>query len=581
MKYNIILADPPWAYKDKRNNDPAYGAMTYKTMPLDEIKALPVKDIADTNCMLFLWATFPNLQPALDVIKAWGFTYKTVAFNWVKTNKKNGKPFFGCGFYTKCLTGDTKVYIKDCQSGKIDIISLSSLYDKWDNFEIWTPSGFKTIHNMVKNKADCVKIRTPLSEIIASRNHKFPFKTITTPRYKGTNRRYKKPVVLCDTVDFIRSKKGRAIEQTVGSTNLLFSPREIPSGSEVSEFRGIPLTYDIGWLIGMFLAEGYCKVGNSLNFTLHSKEIEYYEKIKRIVESFGYRGDRYFNYLVKVQVFKHKDRNAMEVYFTKGIFFDLFSNFILNLRGGAHGKRLNIFNILNAPLEFRRGLIEGMYDGDGTKTKYKVMGLCNEGLVDDLRIIYHTLGIPTSKYKGHCTLNGKHFKSYMLALINRSKRIEYDGNTLQTITINKFTDMGNLDTFDLTVDGGLFIANDIVTHNSNAEVCLLGVKGKPIKASNRVSSIVITPREEHSKKPDVVRERIVELCGDIPRIEMFARQQTPGWDVYGNEVANSIKFNLRSTCCNSPVMVGGKGCTHYYVCGQCYNPCDVKNASLV
>ncbi|BCV04979.1 MAG: hypothetical protein CM15mV95_510 [Caudoviricetes sp.] len=49
-------------------------------------------------------------------------------------------------------------------------------------------------------------------------------------------------------------------------------------------------------------------------------------------------------------------------------------------------------------------------------------------------------------------------------------------------------------------------------------------------------SLVCTKIEEHSKKPDCVRDRIVELCGDLPRIELFARQKTPGWDVWGNEV---------------------------------------------
>ena len=57
---------------------------------------------------------------------------------------------------------------------------------------------------------------------------------------------------------------------------------------------------------------------------------------------------------------------------------------------------------------------------------------------------------------------------------------------------------------------------------------------KPI--SNYVSSTIIAPREKHSKKPDIVRDKIVELFGDIPRIELFARQTSEGWDVLGNEI---------------------------------------------
>jgi N6-adenosine-specific RNA methylase IME4 len=77
---------------------------------------------------------------------------------------------------------------------------------------------------------------------------------------------------------------------------------------------------------------------------------------------------------------------------------------------------------------------------------------------------------------------------------------------------------------------------------ANAELCLLATKGKPKRKSASVHSIVETPIEKHSKKPNEVRNRIVELCGDLPRIELFARETTEGWDVFGNEVTKySIK----------------------------------------
>ncbi len=71
---------------------------------------------------------------------------------------------------------------------------------------------------------------------------------------------------------------------------------------------------------------------------------------------------------------------------------------------------------------------------------------------------------------------------------------------------------------------------------SNCEVCLMGIKGKMKPVSNKVSSCIISPRRRHSQKPDDVRNRIVELFGDIPRIELFAREQANGWDAWGNEV---------------------------------------------
>lgn len=102
-KYSIIYADPPWAYK-QGNNHPRWAGDAlkhYPTMDIETIKALPVGHLADKDCILYLWATFPNIQLALDTIKAWGFKYKTVGFTWVKLNKKNKKPFFGIGYYTK------------------------------------------------------------------------------------------------------------------------------------------------------------------------------------------------------------------------------------------------------------------------------------------------------------------------------------------------------------------------------------------------------------------------------------------------------------------------------------------------
>ena len=70
---------------------------------------------------------------------------------------------------------------------------------------------------------------------------------------------------------------------------------------------------------------------------------------------------------------------------------------------------------------------------------------------------------------------------------------------------------------------------------SNAEFCLLGTRGMPKRNSSDVSQIIISKREEHSKKPDEIRDRIVELMGDLPRIELFARNERKGWVSWGNE----------------------------------------------
>jgi N6-adenosine-specific RNA methylase IME4 len=71
---------------------------------------------------------------------------------------------------------------------------------------------------------------------------------------------------------------------------------------------------------------------------------------------------------------------------------------------------------------------------------------------------------------------------------------------------------------------------------SNPEYCLLAVKGNPKSISHSVHSVIETVIEEHSKKPNIVREKIVELCGDLPRIELFARQKIEGWDSIGDQL---------------------------------------------
>ena len=72
----------------------------------------------------------------------------------------------------------------------------------------------------------------------------------------------------------------------------------------------------------------------------------------------------------------------------------------------------------------------------------------------------------------------------------------------------------------------------------STEICLIGLKGKlkNIKKSNNVKGLVFAERTIHSKKPDRIRNDIVELCGDLPRIELFARQKAKGWDSWGNEI---------------------------------------------
>lgn len=101
-KYGIIYAGPPWAFKVYSKKGMGRSAEThYPTMSLDDIKNLPVSDIADKDCALFMWTTIPMLKDCFEVLSAWGFVFKTIAFVWIKQNRKSDSLFWGMGYWTR------------------------------------------------------------------------------------------------------------------------------------------------------------------------------------------------------------------------------------------------------------------------------------------------------------------------------------------------------------------------------------------------------------------------------------------------------------------------------------------------
>lgn len=100
-KYNIIYADPPWSFTAWSSKAQKHVTKHYQTMSVQDIMSIPVNDLAADNSVLLLWTTFPTLPCALATIEAWGFTYKTCAFTWLKQNKKTPGLFWGMGYYTR------------------------------------------------------------------------------------------------------------------------------------------------------------------------------------------------------------------------------------------------------------------------------------------------------------------------------------------------------------------------------------------------------------------------------------------------------------------------------------------------
>ena len=100
-RYGLIMADPPWSFRTWSDKGNAKGAKAqYDCTPLEWIKSLRVADMAAPDCVLWLWATNPMLPQAIEVMAAWGFTFKT-AGHWSKKTV-NGKQAFGTGYILRC-----------------------------------------------------------------------------------------------------------------------------------------------------------------------------------------------------------------------------------------------------------------------------------------------------------------------------------------------------------------------------------------------------------------------------------------------------------------------------------------------
>jgi N6-adenosine-specific RNA methylase IME4 len=114
VKFRAIVADPPWRFESwgvEHKPSPAGKGKPvgrrienmYATMEAALLGTLPIHEVCEPDCALFLWISWPMLPQALDVIERWGFTYKTLAFDWVKVNH-NKSPYMGLGYWTRANT---------------------------------------------------------------------------------------------------------------------------------------------------------------------------------------------------------------------------------------------------------------------------------------------------------------------------------------------------------------------------------------------------------------------------------------------------------------------------------------------
>lgn len=164
-------------------------------MPIKEICKLPIKELADKDCVLFLWTTYPMLQEAMQVIKSWGFKYKTIAFQWIKKNKTGIGYFYGLGRWTRGNTEPCLLAVKGnpkrvnnsifqiinspirghSQKPTVQYKLIESLLGKKPRIELFARTsweGWDAWGNQTQNNKQRVLVETPI--IVNTQNQILP-----------------------------------------------------------------------------------------------------------------------------------------------------------------------------------------------------------------------------------------------------------------------------------------------------------------------------------------------------------------------------------------------------------------------
>lgn len=101
-EYEIIYADPPWTYKVwSVNGNKRSACQHYPTMSKEDLQKVPINKISAKNSVLLMWVTAPCLEQGIELLKKWGFIYKTIGSTWIKKNRKSDSLFWGMGYYTR------------------------------------------------------------------------------------------------------------------------------------------------------------------------------------------------------------------------------------------------------------------------------------------------------------------------------------------------------------------------------------------------------------------------------------------------------------------------------------------------
>jgi len=402
----------------------------------------------------------------------------------------------------ECLSPDTHIFVK--VQGKAKRITLGELSGLRDYPLILTPNGWrKIIHVWEVEKEYSVQFEAAkVCGVECSEDHRWP---ISHDRRR----------------DAIHLTKTAEIRDTGYWDYLLWRGLDGLIETTVVELAGRQLDYDLGWLIGLYAAEGGCNAprGFRCKITLHIDEDTIAERSRRILEE---------KFQARVSERKNQQHHYRYLRFSNRAFHYLVGQLV---PGKVSSKCLNLDIILNAPRQFRQGLWDGYIAGDGScrQGHGSIVVSSSKDLRDSFALIGASLGIVTSKgrRKQEDARTGKTYVAYSLWTPYATRRqLKQGSQCKQILCRNKRIIKGPRRMIDLEVEDGLFLIEDgLVTHNS--------VKDRPTKAHEYL--FLLAKQARYYYDADAVREpntngtrhRLasgpVQSSGDNPKNQIVGR----------------------------------------------------------
>ena len=343
----------------------------------------------------------------------------------------------------ECLDQKTKVFIR--RNGWVSQVTLEQIAELPDLPEILSPDGWVKIRHIWKTTKQSIYMEAGrVEKIICSPEHRF---VVSSER-----RRIK-----------TRLEEAINIRHEGYADYLLYCPIQPFLIPTVTEWMGRSLGYDLGFLLGIYAAEGslHGEYGYGIKISIHIEEIQLAEKIQKAGKSFSL-------------IFSNREDKGSNCRYLE-ISCEWFRRTIGYFIGGnnARTKFLNMEIILNTPEEFRKGILDGYIEGDGHKRQGIpgwIVASASEHLRNDVSTLASSLGIITSKRNDKRTdkRTGKTYHAYFLStpyMTRRKSKSGMDGIYQVPPRSRSLLDIREM--IDIEVEGGIFLIGDgLVTHNS-------------------------------------------------------------------------------------------------------------------